>query len=323
MTWSRLKTIDRCKRHLVNRIRPDWIFTTTFNQFFLFFLQFISFVFSFIVSLFFFFLVCFFSLFFSFLFFSFLFFSFLFFSFYSLSFLYFHLPSPFIHFPVFLFEFFAIFFLFLSFFLFPPFSSLRFFLLFCLFNFHFVRFFFFPLFYVYLFSSFSLFPSSFFSVFVFLFFSLSHFPLSFVALFGRAIIRVLPQLAVFCAISPGSVAMEAYPLSKPLFGRAPSQIAFALPSDRRPINSHRISTELWVSYVINLMLLSTSWFCSSSGNSFLNAAILRSSLCFDLGLVSFLFVNMFVHCLPTSQGHKLSVRHVQCSIMVSNNFCMH
>ena len=95
------------------------------------------------------------------------------------------------------------------------------------------------------------------------------------------------------------------------------------PSDRRSIISHRISTEFWVSYVFNLMLLSTSWFCSSSGNSFLNAAILRSSLCYNLCPVPFLFVNMFVHCLPTSQGHKLSVRHLQCSIMVSINFCMH
>ena len=32
--------------------------------------------------------------------------------------------------------------------------------------------------------------------------------------------------------------MEAYPPSKPLLGRAPSQLAFAIPSDRRSINSH-------------------------------------------------------------------------------------
>ena len=88
-----------------------------------------------------------------------------------------------------------------------------------------------------------------------------------------------------------------------------------------PIISHRISTAFWVSFVINRTLLSTSWFCSGSG--FLNAAIMRSSLCFNLCLLSFLFVNVFVHGRPTSQGHKLSVRHVQCSIMVSNNFCMH
>ena len=93
--------------------------------------------------------------------------------------------------------------------------------------------------------------------------------------------------------------MEAYPPPKLLFGRAPSPLAFALPSDRRSINSHRISTEFWVSYVINLMLLSTCWFCNFSEYSFLNAAILRPSLCFNLGLLSFLFVNMFVHCLPT------------------------
>ena len=61
MTWSRLKTIGRCKRHLVNRIRLDWIFITTSISPFFFFLQFISFVFSFIVSLFFSFLVSFFS----------------------------------------------------------------------------------------------------------------------------------------------------------------------------------------------------------------------------------------------------------------------
>ena len=145
-----------------------------------------------------------------------------------------------------------------------------------------------------------------FSLFFFAFFVFSNYPFpiftfSFVALFGRAIVRVLPQLAVFCTIFSGSVAMEAHPPSKPLFGRAPSQLAFALPSDRRPINSHRISTEFWVSYVINLMLLSTSWFCSSSGNGFLNAAILRSSLCFNLCPVPFLFVNMFVHRFPTSQ----------------------
>ena len=148
------------------------------------------------------------------------------------------------------------------------------------------------------------------------------FPFSFVPLLGRAIIRVLPLSPMFCTISR-PIAMETYPPPKLLFGRAPSQLAFALPSDRRSITSHRISAEFWVSYVFNLMLLSTSWFCSSRGNCFLNAAILRSSSCFNLGLVSFLFVNMFVLCLPTSQRQKLSVRHLQCSIVVSNNFCMH
>ena len=132
---------------------------------------------------------------------------------------------------------------------------------------------------------------------VFLFIPVPIFPFSVDALYGRAIIGVLPQLAMFCTIS-GPVAMEAYLPSKPLFGRAPSQLAFALPSDRRSIISHRISTEFWVSYLFNLMLLSTSWFCSSNGNGFSNAAIFRSSLCFNLSLLSLLFVNMFVHCLP-------------------------
>ena len=136
--------------------------------------------------------------------------------------------------------------------------------------------------------------------FVFLFFPFPVFPFSFVALLGRATIRVLPQSAMFCTISR-PIAMEAYPPPKLLFGRALSQLAFALPSDRRSINSYRISTEFWVSYVINLMMLCTSWFCSSSGSGFLNAAILRSSSCFNLCLVPFLFVDMFVHCLPTSQ----------------------
>ena len=173
---------------------------------------------------------------------------FLFFSF-SVSFLRFFLPLHWCS-LFFLFRFFTLF----SFFPFPYFSSL----LFC-----------FPFFFI--FSPFFLSP-----FFLLSFFPLSHFPFFFrcsrwschyssIASIGN----VLHDLQTRCD-------------GKPLFGRAPGQRAFAPPSDRRSINSHRISTEFWVSYVINLMLLSTSWFCSSSGYSFLNAAILRSSLCLHM-----------------------------------------
>ena len=155
----------------------------------------------------------------------------------------------------------------LSFLLFPDVSCCF------LFSFFLSFFFLFPL--VPPFSCFSLFA---FSFFCFSIFPFPIFPFSLVALLGRAIIRVFPQSAMFCTISR-PIAMEAHPPSKPLFGRAPSQLAFALPSHRRSIISHRISTEFWVSYVFNLMFLSTSWFCSSSGIGFLNAAILRSSSC--------------------------------------------
>ena len=174
VTWSRLKTIDRCKRHHFNQFFPFLPLVYFFCFFFCCFSFFlVSFsLFSFQVSL-----------------------------------------------------FFSSFFLFSTLYL-PPF-----FLLFP-FIFTLYDFFFFPtFFYVYLFFFFFSFSCLFFYLFIFTF--------SFVAHLGRAIIRVLPQSAMFCTISR-SVAMEAYPPSKPLLGRAPSQLAFALPSDRRPIKFHRI-----------------------------------------------------------------------------------
>ena len=111
MTWSRLKTINRCKRHLV-------------NQFFLFFLQFISFVFHFLFLFFLFFIDS---------------------SFPLLSFSFFNLLSFFHLFRSFFFPFLFLFTLRLSFFHLFMFTFFHFFFLLFFFSFLFFHFLLFPL----------------------------------------------------------------------------------------------------------------------------------------------------------------------------------